>query len=163
MSMKLNITALSAMAGLAPEKDEYSDLSNLVGLFPQNDSLARAISAELSRKRNETVQQAAAEIVLLLQGAQDYINEEVENLREIRRQEKTKTAFLRNFKARMEFALATNNYVVLAYAMGPLNNDYNRSEREIIDKAEKAYQTWRARQTAADKGESKTKKTVPTK
>ena len=62
----------------------------------------------------------------------------------------------------MEFATATNNYVALAYAMCPLNN-YSRTEREIIDKAEKAYQTWRARQTAADKGESKTKKTVPTK
>ena len=162
MSMKLNITALSAMAGLAPEKDEYSDLSNLVGLFPQDDALARAISAELTRKRTETTQKAAAEIVCLLQGAQDYINEEVENLREIRRQEKAKTAILRNLKARMEFAVATNNYIVLAYAMCPLNN-YSRSEREIIDKAEKAYQTWRARQTAADKGESKTKKTVPTK
>ena len=159
MSMKLNITALSGLAGLAPEKDEYSDLSNLEGRFPENDSLARAISAELSRKRNETVQQAAAEIVLLLQGAQDYINEEVENLREIRRQEKTKTAILRDLKARMEFASATNNYIVLAYAMCPLNN-YSRSEREIIDKAEKAYQTWRARQTAADKGESKAKKSL---
>lgn len=162
MSMKLNITALSAMAGLAPEKDEYSDLSNLAGFFPENDSLSRAISAELSRMRNETVQKAAAKIVLLLQGAQDHINEEVENLREIRRQEKTKTANLRDLKARMEFATATNNYVALAYAMCPLNN-YSRREREIIDKSEKAYQTWRARQTAADKGESKTKKTVPTK
>ena len=162
MSMKLNITALSAMAGINPEKDEYSDLSNLAGFFPENDSLSRAISAELSRMRNETVQKAAAKIVLLLQGAQDHINEEVENLREIRRQEKIKTAILRDLKARMEFATATNNYVALAAAMCPLNN-YNRTEREIIDKAEKAYQTWRARQTAADKGESKTKKTVPTK
>ena len=128
MSMKLNITALSAMAGLAPEKDEYSDLSNLAGLFPQDDSLSTAIAAELARKRTETVQQAAAEIVRLLQGAQDHINEEVENLREIRRQEKTKTAILRDLKARMEFATATNNYVALAYAMCPLNN-YSRTER----------------------------------
>ena len=162
MQLKLNIAALSALAGIKTEKDEYSDLSNVAALLPQDDSLSIAIGAELDRKRNETVQKAAAEIVRLLHGAQDYINEEVENLREIRRQEKIKAATLRDLKTRMEYASATNNYIVLAYSMGALKN-YDSGERQVIDEAEKAYQAWRAKQAAVAKAEPKAKKTTPAK
>lgn len=162
MSLKLNINALSALAGINTENDEFSDLSDVAAFFPQDGVLTTAIAAELDRKRNETVQKAAAEIVQLLQSTQAYINEEVENLREIRRQGKIKTAILRDLKARMEFAAATNNYIVLAHSMGELKN-YDGGERQVIDEAEKAYQAWRLNKAAAAKTESNAKETTPAK